>query len=127
MSVIRSSRPSIRARREEVLTTDYTDQRAQKKRGAGDRWFVRDEPIGAPAPVKVRPMPGGPFLGERPKEEQDQRDQQHVDDERLDQHEAQDERAADVAGRAGIAGDRLGRRADGAALTERRESRGKRQ
>lgn len=42
------------------------------------------------------------LAAERRDEEEDQRDREHVDDQRLDQHETENQRAADVARRAGI-------------------------
>ena len=86
----------------------------------------RAERADAPSPCR-RSLPAGVWLAallERRQEEQDQRDQQHVDDERLDQHEAEEQRAADVAGGAGVARDRFGGGGDGRAL--RRARRGRR-
>ena len=55
---------------------------------------------------------------ERREEQQDQRDEQHVNDERLDQHEAQQQVGADVVARAGIARDGFHRGGHGLALAE---------
>src|SRR5207245_7621212 len=55
---------------------------------------------------------------ERLDEEQNQRDEQHVDDERLDQNEPQDQVTANLAGCARIARDGLDRRRNATALPE---------
>src|SRR4029453_10837416 len=65
-----------------------------------------------------------PLSAERLEEEEDQGNEKDVDDQRLDQDEAQDQRAANVAHGAGIAGDRFGRRADSPPLRERAKAGG---
>ena len=80
-----------------------------------------------PRTRRHRTCPLRALLHERIEEEQEQRNQQDVDDQRLDEHEAQEQRAADVAGGAGVPRDGFGRRADGLALTERAEAGGNRE
>src|SRR5439155_904173 len=58
---------------------------------------------------------------ERLDEEQNQRDEQHVDHERLDQDEAQDQVAANLAGRAGVPRDAFDRGSETAGLAQRAE------
>src|SRR5262249_2989978 len=79
--------------------------------------------LNSPVPGLTARVPSR-LLHERIEEEQEQRNQQDVDDQRLDEHEAQEQRAADVAGSAGIPRDGFGRRADGLPLTERAEAGG---
>src|SRR6266850_7709419 len=73
----------------------------------------------APCSLIVLRAPG--TAAERRQEEQDQRDQQDVDHEGLDEDETQDQRAADVTGRAGIPRDGFRRRRNRLALAERAE------
>ena len=56
--------------------------------------------------------------------DEQERDDERVDHERLDQREAENHRAADLAGGAGVAGDALERRAGGAALADAAAERG---
>src|SRR5262245_41459230 len=59
---------------------------------------------------------------ERLEEEQDQRNQQHLDPEGLDQDQTEEQRSADVAGGRGIARNTFRRGADCPALRERRQT-----
>src|SRR6185503_5792692 len=65
---------------------------------------------------------GSALRRERLEEEQDQRNQQHVDREGLDQDQTEEQRSADVAGGRGIARNAFRRGADRPALRERRQT-----
>src|SRR6266542_4628223 len=78
--------------------------------------------LAAPGP-SYRSLRAPGTLAERRDEEDDERDQQHINDEGLDQDETQDQRATDVAGRARIARNGLGGSGDRLALPERAERR----
>src|SRR5262245_26424253 len=68
-------------------------------------------------------QPIRPYLAaERLEEEQQERNQQHVNDERFDQDETEDECASHVTSRSGVPRDGFSGRADRLALAERRES-----
>src|SRR4029079_16196724 len=88
-------------------------------------WFGSALSPGPDASARLDCVLAAPLAAaERRQEEQDQRNQQHVDDQGLDEDEAQDQRAADDAGRGGVARDRLGGGGNRLALAQRAERRG---
>ncbi len=103
--------------------------RRESARMGGSAWRTATEAGARTAPtlrLVVSALTGvkAAALFERRQEEEDERDEQHVDDERLDQHEAEDQRAADVAGGPGVARNRFGGGADAAPLCQRAETGG---
>src|SRR5687767_5454674 len=99
MTVIRSRRTSMNEKRR-----DGTNERYRGQGGALSSSPALDLKAASPAASLL-----GAAAAERVEEEQDQRDQQHVDRERLDQHQTEEQRAADVADRARVSRNRLDR------------------
>src|SRR3954465_8133154 len=107
MSTIRSSMASMGAKRREVTAMTAADRsrlRRERRRTAGC------PPVGSRVRVVVAggvPPDRTRSGGERLQEEQDQRDDEDVDREGLDQHETEQQHAADVAGGARVPRNRL--------------------
>src|SRR5437762_10233447 len=106
-----------------VIRTSSASSRERWRRTRGlegrERRDGREKATPACPALPAGPAPG--LLRIAVYEEQNQRDEQHVDDERLDEHEAQNEVASDLAGRARVPRDPLDRRRDRARLSERAE------
>src|SRR6266478_47792 len=110
MIVITSRRTSIRAGRREV--TEIT---------AAELSHGRTEPGCVTGPIPPRDglfRRVGSLRAERLQEEQDQRNHEDVNRERLDEDEAEEQDTADIAGGPGVAGNALGGRRDRATLAK---------
>src|SRR5215218_3269902 len=107
MSVIRSRRASMRASRRSA-----TEMNRPRRMHCTAAWTTEDRgALLIHAAMRWRPrepaLPRG--RTERLQEEQDQRDDEHVDREGLNQHQAEQQHAADVAGRPWITRNAFGR------------------